>query len=118
MVFQGDFGGVLDLLRATAHHGRQTRGRHGRGRAHLALTADFGAGDRGIMLDDAADRGGGQQVVADAVLVGVGMEMQVIADGRRHDAGSPVCRRGDDATAGCVLLVDRHGVDREPVIGE
>ena len=44
--------------------------------------------------------------------------MQVVAHHRRHDAGRAVGRRGDDAAAGGILLVDRHRVDRQPVIGE
>ena len=52
------------------------------------------------------------------VLVGLGMEMQPVAQHRRHDAGRAVGRRGDDAAAAGILLVDRHGVDRQPVIGE
>ena len=62
--------------------------------------------------------GRGQQEVADARLVGLGVEMQPVAQHRRNDAGRAIGRRRDDAAAGGVLLVDGHGVDREPVIGE
>ena len=118
MVFQRDFGGVLDLLGRAAHHGGKAGGRHGGGRAHLALTADLGAGDRGVRLDDAADCRRGQQEVANAVLVGIVMEMQLVAQDGRHDAGRAVGRRRHDAAARRILLVHRHGIDGEPVIGE
>ena len=46
------------------------------------------------------------------------MEMQPVAHHGGDDAGRAIGRRGDDAAAGGVLLVDGHGVDRQPVIGE
>ena len=51
-------------------------------------------------------------------LVGLGMEMQPVAQHGGQRARRAVGRRGDDAAAGGVLLVDRHGVDRQPVVGE
>ena len=46
------------------------------------------------------------------------MELQHIADGGRNNAGGTIGRRGDNTSANGVLLVDRHGIDAEPVIGE
>src|SRR4051812_14779408 len=46
------------------------------------------------------------------------MEVQPIAQHSRQGACGAVGRRGDDASAGGILLIDRHGVGRQPVIGE
>ena len=39
----------------------------GRGDADLALAADLGARDRGVELEEAADRGRGQQEIGEAL---------------------------------------------------
>ncbi|MND50539.1 hypothetical protein D3C80_415110 [compost metagenome] len=70
------------------------------------------------MLDDAADRGGRQQELADIVFRRILVEMQEILERCGNDAGSAVGRRRHDATAAGIFLVHRHGVNREPVIGE
>ena len=44
--------------------------------------------------------------------------MQPVAQHCRQRAGGTIGWRGHHAPAGGVLLVDRHGVDRQPVIGE
>jgi hypothetical protein len=46
------------------------------------------------------------------------MEMQVVAHHRRNDARRAIGGRGHDAAAGGILLVDGHGIDGQPVIGE
>ena len=61
-----DLGGVLDLLVRAAERRAQARRRHRAGDADLALAADLGARDRGVELEQRADRGRGQQEVADA----------------------------------------------------
>ena len=101
-----------------AHHRGKTGRRHRGGRADLALTADFGAGDRGIELDDAADRRRRQQIIANTMVVGVVVEMQVVADRGGNHACRAIGRRGDDPAACGVLLVDRHRIDAQPVVGE
>src|SRR4051812_2163539 len=49
VVLHGDFRRVLDLAHRTAEHRGERRGRHRAGHAHLALAADLGAGDRGVL---------------------------------------------------------------------
>jgi hypothetical protein len=39
----------------------------------------------------------------------------VVVQHRRDDARGTIGGRGDDAAAGCVLLVDRHGVDVDEI---
>ena len=62
--------------------------------------------------------GGGQQEIADALPGRRRAVVEVVAQHRRHDAGGAVGRRGDDLAAGGVLLVHRHRVDRQPVVGD
>ena len=111
MVLERDLGGVLDLRVGGAERGGEPRRGHGGSRADLALAADLGAGDRGVVLDDAADRRGDEQERAHAVAVGADAMVEVVADDGGDDAGRAVGRRGDDPPAGGVLLVDGHGVD-------
>jgi hypothetical protein len=47
--------------------------------------------------------------------VGAYAMVEVIADHRRDDAGRTVGRSGHDASPGSIFLVDRHGVDAQPV---
>ena len=94
---------------------RETAGRHRAGRADLALAADLGAGDRGVLLEQHADRGRGQQEPHDAVVVGAGHEPRVVVQDRGDDPGGAVGRRGDHPPAGGVLLVDGQGVEVDPV---
>ena len=70
VVLDADLGGVLDLLGGAAEHLAQRPGRHRAGRADLALAADLGAGDGGVLLEQDADRRGGEQEPDDAVVVG------------------------------------------------
>jgi hypothetical protein len=118
MMLERDLGGVLDLGRRTAEHGAKARRRHGRGRPHLPLAADLGARDRGIVLDESADGRRGQQESRVPLAVRLRMEFLPVADDGRDHAGRAVGRRRDDAAARGILLVDRHGEDRQPVIGE
>ena len=61
MMFQGDFGGILDLGWRAAHDRAKPGRSHGRRRPNLALAANLGSGNRGVMLDDAANRRRRQQ---------------------------------------------------------
>jgi hypothetical protein len=67
------------------------------------------------VLDNAADRRGHQQECPHALALRVDRVIKIVADDRGDDAGGAIGRRGDDASSGGVLLVDRHGVDAEPV---
>ena len=57
-------------------------GGHRAGDADLALAADLGAGDRGVLLVEHADRAGGEQEADHAVLVGAGHEVARSSAGR------------------------------------
>ena len=70
---------------------------------------------RRVLLEEHADRAGGQQEADDAVLVGAGHEVDVVVQHGRDDAGGAVGRGGDDPAAGGVLLVDGHRVERDPL---
>ena len=94
---------------------RKRAGGHRAGHADLALAADLGARDRGVLLVEDADRRRGEQEVDDAAVVRAGHEARVVVQHRRDDAGRAVGRRGDDAAAGGVLLVDRQRVEVDPV---
>src|SRR5690606_34237137 len=117
VVLHADLGGVLDLAGAGAERRGQPGGGHRTGHADLALAADLGAGDRGILLVEDADRRGGEQEVEHALLVAAGAEAVVVVQHRRDDAGRAVGRGGDHASAGGVLLVHRQGVEVDPVQG-
>src|SRR5690606_20330419 len=55
VVLDADLGGVLDLLGGAAEDLGEARGGHGAGGADLALAADLGAGDGGVLLEQHAD---------------------------------------------------------------
>ena len=59
MMFQRDFGSVFNLFVGAAKRSTQARRRHGCRTAHLTLTADFGSGNAGVVLDQPADCGSG-----------------------------------------------------------
>ncbi len=44
------------------------------------------------------------------------MKMQVIAQNCWHDACGTVCRCSHNPAAGCIFLIDGHGIDRQPII--
>ncbi|MNF83664.1 hypothetical protein D3C84_659890 [compost metagenome] len=114
-MFHADFGGVLHLVDAAAEHFAQGAGGHRAGHADFALAADLGAGDRGVFLVEDADGGGGEQEAHHAVVVGAGDEAHVVVQHRRHYAGRAVGRGGHHAAAAGVFLVDRQGVEVDPV---
>src|SRR5207237_5010733 len=68
-----------------------------------------------ISLAQATDCGRSQKEADDAVFVAVAVELAVVANHRRNDAGGTVSRRGDHAAACRVLLVDGDRVDTDPV---
>ncbi len=115
VVLDADLGGVLDLFGGPAEDlGEAARG-HRAGGADLALAADLGAGDGGVLLEEHADRAGREQEADDAVLVRARDEVQVVVQDGRDDAGRAVGGRGDDPAAGGVLLVDGHRVEGDPL---
>src|SRR5690554_5178765 len=115
VVFHADLGGVLDLGRGAAQGGGEAGGGHRAGHAHLALAADLGAGNRGVFLVEDADRGGGEQEVEHALLIGARAEAVVVVQHRGDDAGRAVGGGGDDPATGGVLFVDRERVEVDPV---
>src|SRR5450830_2044101 len=116
VVLDADFGGVFNLLVATAQRRHQAGGGHRAGHAHFALAADFGAGDGSVLLAQHADGGRRQHEVAHA-LDGVrgAAVFRVVAQHGRDDAGGAVGGRRDHPPAGGVFLVDGHGVQADLV---
>src|SRR5690606_30494448 len=90
-------------------------GGHRGGGADLALAADLGTGDGGVLLEQDADRGGGEQEPDHALVPGAAAEVQVVVEHGGDDAGRAVGRGGHDPAAGRVLLVDGERVQRDPV---
>src|SRR5690606_19946238 len=90
IVFHADLGRILDLRHGRAHGRGQAAGRHRAGHADLALAADLGAADRGVFLVQDADRGGGQEVVEDALFAGARHELLVVVADGGDDAGRAV----------------------------
>src|SRR5438309_4462331 len=74
IMLHADLGGILDLRRRAADRRRQPRRRHRAGDADLALAADLGAGDGGILLEQGPHGGGGEEEGADALVGGMGRE--------------------------------------------
>src|SRR5690606_21132257 len=115
VVLDADLGGVLDLPGGAAEALGEARGGPGAGGAGLALAADLGAGDGGVLLEQHADRAGGQQEADDAVVVAAGDEAVVVVQDGRNDPGGAVGGGGDDAAARGVLLVDGEREEGDPV---
>src|SRR5918995_442106 len=69
VVLDADLGGVLHLLRRSPDHLGEAGGRHRAGGADLALAADLGAGDGRVLLEEHADRPGGEHEANHPVLV-------------------------------------------------
>src|SRR5208282_5304487 len=115
VMLDADLGGVLDLRVAATERGGESAGGHRTGYADLPLATDLGSGQGGVPLAQPANRGRGEQKRDDAVLVAFRIELAVVADDRRDDPGRPVGRRSDDSAAGGILLVDRDGIDADPI---
>jgi hypothetical protein len=79
------------------------------------LAADLGARDGRVLLEQDADGGRGQQEPDHAVVVGAGNEVVVVVQDGGDDARRTVGGSGDDAATGGVLLVDREGVQVDPI---
>src|ERR687893_205863 len=99
VVLDADLRGVLHLLGAAPDHLGEAGGGHGAGRADLALAADLGSGDGGVLLEQQPDRGRGEQEPHDAVLAVGADEVPVVVQDGRHDAGGAVGRRGHHPAA-------------------
>lgn len=72
MMLKRDLGGVFDLLRRAAEHGTEACRRHSCRRPNFALTAGFGTGNRGVVLDQPADGRGSEQEIGDLGGFGAG----------------------------------------------
>ena len=114
-MLHGDLGGVFNLPRRAAKHFGEPRRRHRTGRSNLALAADFGAADRGVFLEQNANRRGGEQKAHDAVIAGAGHEARVVVQHRGNDPRRAVGGGGDHPSAGGVFLVHGERVQRNPV---
>ena len=68
-----------------------------------------------VLLVEDRDGRRGQQEVDHAAIGRARNEAPVVMQHRRHDAGRAVRRRGDDASAGGVLLVHRQRIEVHPV---
>lgn len=79
VVLEGDLGGVLNLRRGAAHGGAKAGGGHRGSRAYLGLAADLGARDRGVVLDDAANGGASEEIIAHALLRRADLKLQIVA---------------------------------------
>ena len=110
MMLKRDLGGVFDLLRRAAEHGAEACRRHGCRRPNFALTAGFGTGNRGVVLDQPADGRGSEQEVGNLGGFGAGAVVEVIAQYCWDDARCPIGRRRHNLSSGGVLLVHGHSV--------
>ena len=116
--------GTLGSGQRAVRHGRQRRhqpaGRHGAGHAHLALAADLGSGDGGVLLVKNANRRGGQEKTQQAgsplALGQLRARMAEKVEGdRRNHASRAIGGSGDDPPTGGVLFVNGHGRQRDRV---
>ena len=105
VVLHGDLGSVFDLRVGAVECGDETTGGHAAGYAHFALAADFSSGDARVLFVEDADCGGGEEVTDETGFL--------LCVGSFDEAHVVVSDGGDDS--GGVLLVDGHGVDRDPV---
>jgi hypothetical protein len=114
VVFHADFGGVLDLIVSSVESRNQAACGHRTSDTNLTLAADLRSRDRGILLVEDADRGGGEEEAYDSLVVSV-ETAQIILGDRRNYASRTIRGRGDDATTRGVFFVDRHSPDIQPV---
>ena len=91
------------------------RRRHRAGHTDLALAPHLRPRNRGILLIEHADSTRREQKADHAVIVGARFEALVEVQHRRYDARRAVRGRGDDATTGRVLLVDRKCPGIDPI---
>ena len=117
MVFHSHFGGVFHLFRCTADDFGVCACRHGTCHANFALAADVRTGNRRIGFIQNTDGAGSQQEVLNTRLVSVRIEFAEIVQYGRNNACRAVGGCGDDAAAGGVFFIDRHGVHHRPKLG-
>jgi hypothetical protein len=67
VMFERGLGGVFDDQRRAVHHLRNEGGGHRGGDANLRLAAAFGAGERGVVFAQVADRCASQQALTNFV---------------------------------------------------
>ena len=117
VVFHADFSGVFDLGVGAAEGSGEAGCGHRAGDTDFALAADFGAGDRGVEFEEAADGGGGEDEGFEAFGGAAGHHVAVVAQHGGDDAGGAVGGGGDDAAAGGVFLVHGDGEEADAVHG-
>src|SRR5687768_16625788 len=79
IMLHSDLGGILDLPGRSTERRGEPGGGHRAGDSDLALAADLGSGDGGILLEQRADRGGGEKEDAHPLLVRMGDETLIVA---------------------------------------
>ena len=118
MMFQRDFSGVFDLHRRAAQNGAQASGGHRAGGTHLTLATNLSPADAGVVFDQPANGRSRQEECLYFVFAGVRHMVQIVTDRRRNNACGPIGWRGDNLTACGVLLIDRHGINTDPVVDD
>ncbi len=116
-MLQGDFSGVFQLRRCRAQQLRQACGCHRARRAHLALAAHLGAGNRRVLLAQDAHRRSRQEEIHHVVIAGAGVEFHEVVQHGRDDAGCAIGGCGDHATTGGILFIDSQGEQVDPLHG-
>ena len=106
--------GVFNLLVRTAQNLSKTGGGHRAGAADLSLASHLGTGNRGTLLIQHPDCGGGQEKVDHRILTLAptampysGRIVHRIVQNRRNNAGCTIRRRRHHAAAKRILFV--HG---------
>jgi hypothetical protein len=115
VMFEGNLCGILHLLIGATQRRTQACCSHGRCRAYFALAAHFRARDRGIVLDDAADRRRRQEEYPHAFSVRAHAVVEVVANDSRNHARRAIGGRSDNFSTRCILFIDGHGIDREKI---
>ena len=109
-----DLGRCCDLLRGTAPHRRKARRCHRTGHPDLALTAHFGARDRGTLLVKQADAACRQQEPP-RLFARLRPLVAILPQHGWDDPRRSIGGGGNDPAASGVFLVHGHREEVEPV---
>ena len=117
VMLQGNLGGIFQLRRRSAQHLGKAGSGHRTGRTYLALATNLGPGNRRILLAQDTDRRCRQQEVHHVRVARPRVELHVVMQHRRDDAGSTIGRCCDHAPAGGILFIHRKGEQVDPFHG-